>query len=83
MWTVIKSTKNRNPTKRLGKVDSVTGRIDNINKTLENRNITITKGVKVRIGHLEHKNTIITNKSLDSLQDLLTGPQLSIKSVDF
>ena len=56
-----KSTSKRNPTKRLDKVDSATGRIININLTLEINNITITKKDTTRIGHIEHKRLLFTN----------------------
>ena len=53
------STRKNYPTKRLDMVDSATGRINNTITNLEiKHNITTTR-VKERIGHLEHKNTII------------------------
>ena len=48
-------TRILNPTKRLDKVESATGRINNINKTLEIKH-NITKENTTGIGHSEHKS---------------------------
>ena len=48
----------------MDKVEDTTGRINNITKTLEINNITVTIGVKDRIGHLDIKILLFTNKRL-------------------
>ena len=52
---INKSTRKLNPTKGLDKVEDATSRINNITKTLESRDITITKHNANRIGHLDIK----------------------------
>ena len=59
-----KSTKDRNPTKRLGKVDSATRQNHIYKLDSGNRKYNITKGVTIEISHSDNKMQLFVNNKL-------------------
>ena len=76
-----KSTNINNPTKGLDKVEALLAESIIQFKTLESNKSTITNRIEDNIGHFAHKNTTFGIKSLNSLQDMLICPRVSIESV--